>query len=81
MKPWLIAFAFLGILASLASALAFMLRRPEPDTDPETEEAARARHMLQSLAMRVALSILLFVCVLLAWKLGWIRPSGLPLSG
>jgi hypothetical protein len=29
----------------------------------------------------VGFSILLFLCVLLAWKLGYIRPTGLPISG
>jgi hypothetical protein len=28
----------------------------------------------------VGFSILLFLCVLLAWKLGYIRPTGLPVS-
>jgi hypothetical protein len=28
----------------------------------------------------VGFSILLFLCVLLAWKLGYIRPTGLPLG-
>lgn len=81
MKPWLIALAFFGILASLASALAFMLRRPNTTSDTETDEAERARNMFRSLALRVALSVLLFICVLLAWKLGWVQPSGLPVSG
>ena len=29
-------------------------------------------------AMRVGLSIALFLCLLLAWKLGYIQPTGLP---
>jgi hypothetical protein len=26
----------------------------------------------------VGFSILLFVCILVAWKLGWIQPTGIP---
>jgi hypothetical protein len=28
----------------------------------------------------VGLSILLFICILLAWKLGYIQPTGLPVG-
>jgi hypothetical protein len=36
--------------------------------------------MAHALAFRVGFSILLFVCVLIAWKLGYIQPTGLPAS-
>ena len=36
--------------------------------------------MARALAFRVGLSILLFVCILLAWKLGYIKPTGIPLT-
>ncbi|MFI4932757.1 MAG: DUF2909 family protein [Burkholderiales bacterium] len=36
--------------------------------------------MARALALRVLLSIALFVFILLAWQLGWIQPSGLPVS-
>jgi hypothetical protein len=29
----------------------------------------------------VGFSILLFVCILLAWKFGYIRPTGIPTGG
>ncbi|HWH84242.1 MAG TPA: DUF2909 domain-containing protein, partial [Burkholderiaceae bacterium] len=32
------------------------------------------------LALRVALSVLLFAFVLLSWWAGWIHPSGIPLG-
>lgn len=79
MKQWLVALAFVGILASLASALVFMMRRSD-ETDPEDDDQRRAHRMFVSLALRVGLSVLLFLCILLAWKLGWIRPSGVPLG-
>lgn len=65
--------AFLAIVASLGSALYFMLRDGQ-DGKPKTSNMARA------LAFRVGFSILLFVCILLAWKLGYIEPTGLPLK-
>lgn len=76
MKQWLFALAFLGIIGSLASALVFMMRRGD-ETAGQGDDPRRARRMFLSLALRVGLSVLLFLCILLAWKLGWIQPSGL----
>ena len=69
---YLVILAFLAILASLGSALFFMMRDGH-DGRPKTNNMARA------LAFRVGFSILLFVCILLAWKFGYIQPSGVPL--
>jgi hypothetical protein len=66
----LVAIAFLAILASLASALFFMMsdgRNGKPKT----------RNMARALAFRVGFSILLFICILVAWKLGYIQPTGI----
>ena len=68
---YLVALAFVAILGSLAAALFFMLR------GGNTAEA-KAKRMANALAMRVGFSVLLFVCILLAWKLGYIHPTGLP---
>jgi len=68
-----IVVALLAILGALASAGVFMLRR-----DPRKE--GRESRMAWALALRVGLSISLFLFVLLAWWLGWIQPTGLPLS-
>lgn len=70
----LIALALLAILASLGSALFFMLRRDRPGED----DARRSARMAWSLTLRVGLSVVLFLCLLLAWKLGYIQPTGLP---
>jgi len=70
---YLVAVAFLAIVASLGSALYFMMRDGH-DGRPKTNNMARA------LAFRVGFSILLFVCILLAWKFGYIRPTGVPLQ-
>ena len=71
MKYFLIA-GFVAIIASLGSALFFMMRDGH-DGRPKTSNMARA------LAFRVGFSILVFVCILVAWKLGYIRPTGIPL--
>ena len=36
--------------------------------------------MARALAVRVGLSVALFLLILLAWKLGWIHPSGIPVE-
>jgi hypothetical protein len=43
-----------------------------------THGKAKTSHMARALAFRVGFSVLLFVCILLAWKLGYIQPTGLP---
>lgn len=68
---YLVLVAFVAILASLASALVFMMRNGRDDK-------SKGSHMAKALAVRVGLSILLFVCILLAWQLGYIQPTGLP---
>jgi len=69
----LLAIAFVAILGALAAAGVFMLRDGR-DGKP------RSGSMMRALALRVALSVGLFLCILLAWKLGWIRPTGLPIG-
>ena len=73
-----IALAFLGILASLGSALFFMMRRPRNGAEGSAEDnRRRSQHMARALALRVGLSVLLFLCLLISWKLGYIQPTGL----
>ena len=68
---YLVALAFVAILGSLGSALFFMMKDGR-------DGKAKTSHMARALAFRVGFSILLFVCILLAWKLGYIQPTGLP---
>jgi hypothetical protein len=35
--------------------------------------------MARALAVRVALSVALFLFILLSWHMGWIEPRGIPL--
>ena len=39
-----------------------------------------ATTMMHALAWRIGLSVLLFVCLLVAYRLGWIHPTGVPLG-
>jgi hypothetical protein len=70
---YLVAIAFIAILASLATALFFMLK-------DGTEGKAKTSGMAKALAFRIGLSVLLFVCILISWKLGYIQPTGLPVG-
>jgi hypothetical protein len=70
---YFIALGFLGIFAALGTALFFMLRgNPSP--------VAKSKRMAWALALRVAVSIFLFLSILVAWKLGLIQPTGLPVG-
>ena len=68
---YLVALAFLAIIASLGAALLFMLRGGKQEPTDKSKRMARA------LALRVAFSVLLFLCILLAWAMGWIHPTGI----
>jgi len=66
----LVILAFVAIIASLGVALFFMLKS-------QADRKSGGKKMASALAVRVGLSILLFICILLAWKLGWIQPTGI----
>jgi hypothetical protein len=70
----LIVVVLLAIVVVLGSAGVAMLRRPRDDDQPRDKRMARA------LALRVVLSVALFAFILLAWALGWIQPTGLPVA-
>ena len=75
-----VAFGFLVVLAALAAAGFFMLRSSGSQEGSESDTAARNGRMAKALAVRISVSVVLFICVLLAWKLGYIKPSGLPVQ-
>lgn len=68
---YLVILAFVAIIGSLGTALYFMLRGSR-------DGRTGSRQMARALAFRVGFSILLFICVLIAWKLGYIQPTGIP---
>jgi len=63
-----------AVLVALAGAGVFMLRKGNDDNTRRSKDMARA------LALRVALSVTLFLVILLSWAMGWIQPSGLPVG-
>ena len=69
----IIVIALVAILGALASAGVFMLKRPK-DGDGQAAD----KRMARALAVRVGLSVTIFLLILLAWKFGWISPKGLP---
>jgi hypothetical protein len=71
----LLVVMLVAVLGALAGAGFFMLRKGPADGD-----GARSPAMARALALRVALSIAAFLLVLLAWWMGWIKPSGIPIS-
>ncbi|MEX8496013.1 twin transmembrane helix small protein [Sphaerotilus sp.] len=70
----IIALAFVAILAALASAGLFMIKRGSED-----QQATKGR-MARALAIRVGLSVSVFLFVLLSYFMGWIEPTGLPIG-
>lgn len=68
---YLVALAFIAILGSLAAALFYMLRGG-------SSQGSKSRNMARALGARVGISIFLFLCILLAWKLGYLHPTGIP---
>jgi hypothetical protein len=58
-----IALAFLGILASLGSALVFLMR-----------DKGQTNRTVNALTLRVGLSIALLVFIWFSYWMGWIEP-------
>ena len=63
----LVPVAFALIIASMISALYFMMN-----------DRGRTKRMVWSLATRVGLSISLFLFILFAHWMGWIHSTGIP---
>jgi hypothetical protein len=70
---YFIGIAFACILAALAMAGVFMMRDGR-DGKP------KSGNMMRALALRVALSVVLFACILISYWAGWIHPTGIPLG-
>ncbi len=62
----LVAIAFVLILASLGSALVFLMR-----------DKGKSNRTVKALAFRVGFSIALFILILIAYSQGWIEPTGI----
>jgi hypothetical protein len=70
----IIVLAFVAILVALASAGIFMVKR-----GPEGQPAPKGR-MARALAIRVGISVSVFLFVLRSYFMGWIQPTGLPVG-
>jgi hypothetical protein len=68
-----IGVSFAVILAALAWAGIAMLRGGR-------KEGSKGGDMMRALAVRIAVSVLLFACIVIAWSLGWIHPTGIPIG-
>jgi hypothetical protein len=66
---FVIALAFAVILGALVLAGVFMIGGKEG--------GSKSGRMMRALAVRIGVSVALFICVLVAWRLGWIHPSGI----
>jgi Protein of unknown function (DUF2909) len=62
----IVAVAFILILGSLGSALFFMMK-----------DKGQSNRTVKALAMRVGFSIALFILLLLAYRFGFIQPTGI----
>ena len=63
---WIIPVALLLIIASLGSALYYMMK-----------DRGNSSRMVHSLMLRIGLSIVLFLGILLAYHFGYIQPTGI----
>lgn len=61
-----VAIAFVLIIASLGSALFYLMR-----------DKGQSNNTVRALAIRVGLSVALFISLLIAHWLGWIETTGL----
>lgn len=68
----LMVLMFVAVLLALAGAGVFMLRKGKEGADH------RSKNMARALALRVGLSVALFLLILLSWAMGWIHPTGIP---
>ncbi len=68
---YLIGIAFVSIIGALVLAGVSMVRDGQ-DGKPKTGS------MMRALAFRVGLSVLLFLCLIGSYLMGWIQPTGIP---
>jgi hypothetical protein len=69
----LLVLILVAVLGALAGAGIYMLRN-------QKDGEARSKDMARALAIRVGLSITLFLVILLSWAMGWISPRGIPVA-
>jgi len=60
-----------AVLGALGSAGFFMVSKGDA-------AGRRDQRMARALALRVGLSVALFLFILFAWWMGWVKPGGIP---
>ncbi len=65
----IVLIAFVLILGSLFSGLYFVMK-----------DKGKSNRAVNALTFRIGFSILLFLFILLSYRMGWIHPSGIPLT-
>lgn len=78
-----IVLGLLVVLGALAAAGFFMIRgggATESGDDTRGENANAKRRMARALTVRIAVSVAVFLAVLLAWHFGVLKPGGLPVG-
>ena len=73
MKLFLVGLAFAAIFGALAFAGVYMIRGGGSG-------GSKGGGMMRALALRIAVSVVLFIGIIVAWRLGWIHPTGVPLA-
>ncbi|WP_210541886.1 DUF2909 domain-containing protein [Rhodoferax sp. PAMC 29310] len=68
---YMVLFGFVLIFSSLAAALFFMMKNT-------TDNQKGGKKMARALMLRIGFSILLFLAILIGWKLGYLHPTGIP---
>lgn len=63
--------ALLAIVGSLGAALYYMMQDGR-------DGKAKTSNMAKALTVRIALSVAVFLAILVAWKLGYLQPTGVP---
>jgi Protein of unknown function (DUF2909) len=70
---YFLVFLLVCVLVALASAGYFLITG-KAQTDAEQPQVSK---MTWALTIRIGLSVALFMCLLLSWKMGWIQPTGI----
>lgn len=65
-----ITLAFVGILISLGAAGLFMLKGSD-------NKGEQKKNMARALTFRIAISVILFLLILISWAFGIIQPTGI----
>ncbi len=65
----IVVVAFILIIASLFAGLYFVMK-----------DKGRSNRAVNALTFRIGFSILLFVFILVSYWMGWIHPTGIPLT-